>query len=298
MEFTVTDSAAAASRLDRFLAERLPELSRARLQTLIRGGDVLLNGRRVKPSQALVAGDFIAVHIPPPQALEPEAQDIPLSVLFEDQDLIVIDKPHGLVVHPGSGNPDGTLVNALLHYCGELARGGDPERPGIVHRLDKDTSGCIVAAKSELAHGTLVEAFANREVSKTYLAVVDGRPPVDTGRIENRIGRSPTDRQKMAIVPPPAGKPAVTEYHVRKSIDGAALVECDLLTGRTHQLRVHLKSLGTPILGDTIYAKPARQRVQVPRLMLHAWKLAFAHPISASPLAFESPPPNAFAPWL
>ena len=298
MEFTIANAADAGGRIDRFLAGCLPELSRARLQALIRDGHVRLNGAPTKPSHPLAVGDSIAVTIPQAQPARAEPQDIPLTILHEDEHLIVVDKPHGLVVHPAAGNFDGTLVNALLHHCGDLSEIGGVQRPGIVHRLDKDTSGCLVAAKNDASHRFLVEAFAGRKVSKTYLAVVEGRPPNDSGRIENNIARSPRDRQKMAIVPPPAGKVAITDYAVRAPLGDASLVECTLHTGRTHQIRVHMKSLGCPILGDPIYAKPARQAVPVPRLMLHAWKLGFTHPIGGLPVHFESPPPPEFQPWL
>ncbi len=299
MEFVVDSQADAGGRIDRFLAARLPELSRGRIQALIRDGDVTLNGDATKPRQALAADDIVRVTIPPPPAdVRPEAEDIPLEILHEDDHLVVVDKPAGLVVHPGAGNSTGTLVNALLQHCGRLAAGGDPERPGIVHRLDKDTSGCLVAARTEAAYRGLVAAFSGREVTKVYLTVVDGRPPADSGTIENRIARNPSDRQKMAVVPPPSGKPAVTSYHVRTPRDDASLVECLLHTGRTHQIRVHMKSLGCPVLGDPIYARPARQRVAATRLMLHAWQLGFEHPVTGEPMRFESPPPPEFAGWL
>ncbi len=294
------EPADAGSRLDRFLAARLPQLSRARIQALVRSGHIRLNGAGAKPSQLLAAGDEIAVEVPVAAApAEAVPQAIPLSVLYEDAQIIVVDKPHGLVVHPAAGNPDGTLVNALLHHCkGSLSGVGGVERPGIVHRLDKDTSGCLVAAKTDAAHRALVEAFSGRRVDKTYLAVVDGRPREASGRIVTHIDRHPADRQKMANVDPPRGREAITDYRVRGGRADANLVECRLHTGRTHQIRVHLKSLGTPILGDPIYAKPARQRHPSTRLMLHAWKLGFAHPTTGEPLAFEAPAPPEFGPWL
>jgi 23S rRNA pseudouridine1911/1915/1917 synthase len=300
MQFNVNDDPAsgAGERIDRYLAERLPELSRGRLQALIKDGHITLNGRQTKPRQSLAVGDEIAVELPEETSPAPVAQAIPLTILHEDEALIVIDKPHGIVVHPAAGNPDGTLVNAFLHHCPEIASAGDPERPGIVHRLDKDTSGCLVGAKTPEAHTALVSAFSERRVRKLYLTAVDGCPPHDAGRVENQIARSPHDRQKMAVVPPPAGKLAITEYRVRSRVDATALVECDLHTGRTHQIRVHMKSLGCPVLGDPIYAKPARQSRRVPRLMLHAWKLAFTHPISGQDVAFEATPPEVFSPWL
>ncbi len=298
MEFQIENAPERPLRLDRFLADRLPGLSRARVQSLIRDGSITIDDRQTKPKHLLSAGETVRVTIPEPAAEELIPQDIPLDVLFEDEHLIVLNKPHGLVVHPAAGNPDGTLVNALLYHCDTLSTAGEADRPGIVHRLDKDTSGCLVAAKSDTAYHKLVEGFAGREMTKIYLAVVEGRPAHDSGRIENRIGRNPNDRQKMAILPPPAGKSAVTDYEVRNPRQDASLVECRLHTGRTHQIRVHMKSLGTPILGDPIYARPARQKVAASRLMLHAWKLGFPHPVSGEAMQFESEPPAAFDPWL
>ncbi len=219
---------------------------------------------------------------------------------FEDEHLIVVNKPAGLVVHPAAGNPDGTLVNALLHHCQNLSGIGGELRPGIVHRLDKETSGCLVAAKHDLAHTRLTHAFSERRVTKIYLAAVNGVPAAESGRIENRIGRHPVDRKRRAVLADPAaGKEAVTEWRRASVYQGCALIECHLLTGRTHQIRVHLREcLKTPILGDTIYAQPQRQLLQMPRLMLHAWKLAFTHPITGGAMSFEAAVPEAFSPWL
>ena len=285
-------------RLDRFLAGEMPELSRARIQALIREGHISVNGAPAKPSTQLSDGDEVSVTVPDPRPADAQPEDIPLDILFEDDDLVVLHKPHGMVVHPAAGNEEGTLVNALLHHCGGLSSIGGVERPGIVHRLDKDTSGCMVVAKNDPTHRALTEQFSGREVTKVYLAVVEGRPAMDEGRIENRIGRNPRDRQKMAVVLAPAGKEAVTEYTVRNSGEEASLVECRLLTGRTHQIRVHMKHLGHPILGDPIYARPAKQPVNVSRLMLHAWKLGFNHPTTSERLEFDAEPPGEFHPWL
>ena len=291
------------ARLDKALAESCPDLSRSRLQDLIRDGHVHLGGRPVtKPRHPLAAGDTIELHIPPPAPAESAPQDIPLSVLFEDDHLIVIDKPAGLVVHPAAGNPDGTLVNALLHHChGQLSGIGGVERPGIVHRLDKETSGCLVAAKTDPAHQELSRQFADRETEKTYLCVVQGVPAPSEGLIENRIGRHPVNRQKMAVRPDPHGKEAVTGYAILHHDPGGAwaLVRCDLHTGRTHQIRVHMKeSLGCPILGDEIYAQVSRQTTRPGRLMLHAHRLAFTHPATGQRLSFEAPLPAPFVPFL
>ncbi len=287
-------------RLDAFLHEKLPDMSRTRLQDLIKEGAVLLNGAKAKPSTHLRANDQVSLIIPEAKPVEIVAQDIPLEVLFEDEHLIVINKPAGLVVHPAAGNPDGTLVNALLHHCKNLSGIGGELRPGIVHRLDKETSGCLVAAKHDLAHTRLTEAFSTRAISKIYLAAVQGVPARDDGRIENLIGRHPVDRKRMAVVTSASvGKEAVTEWRRVSIHQDCALIECRLLTGRTHQIRVHMKeTLKTPILGDTIYAHPHRQNPNMPRLMLHAWKLSLKHPITRQDLAFEAQVPEEFGPWM
>ncbi len=298
--FTADQPQDAGERLDRFLHARLPELSRARLQDLIRDGHALLNGKTSKPGAALKAGDHISLTLPEPEpAARLVAQDIPVTILHEDADILVIDKPAGLVVHPAAGNPDGTLVNALLHHCDDLSGIGGEARPGIVHRLDKDTSGCIVVAKHDRAHRRLTEAFADRRVAKTYLAVVNGVPREAAGRLQNFIGRHPVDRKRMAILYDGAGKEAVTEWERLTVHQDCALIRCRLLTGRTHQIRVHMKEgLGYPILGDPIYGHPSRQKIKTPRLMLHAWRLAFNHPLSERPLAFEASIPPEFSPWI
>jgi 23S rRNA pseudouridine1911/1915/1917 synthase len=286
-------------RVDRFLQQQLPELSRARIQDLLKGGHIVVNERAVKPSLVLKVGDRVAVEVPEVVAVDVVAQAIPLEVLYEDEDLLVINKASGLVVHPAAGNPDGTLVNALLHHCDDLSGIGGEARPGIVHRLDKDTSGCMVVAKHDRAHRCLTAAFSDRRIGKSYLAVVNGEPKVGEGRIENRIGRHPVDRKRMAILYDGAGKEAVTEWRWRSTVKGCALIQCRLLTGRTHQIRVHMKEgLGFPILGDPIYGHKSRDRVKMPRLMLHAWRLQFNHPMSERPLAFEAVVPEEFAPWM
>ncbi|MCP4847565.1 MAG: RluA family pseudouridine synthase [Verrucomicrobiaceae bacterium] len=298
MEFRYTAQDGESERLDRFISSKLAEMSRARIQALIRDGHITLNGSSTKPGRLLVNGDFISIIIPDPVPSEAKPENIPLEILHEDDHIIVINKPHGLVVHPAAGNPDGTLVNALLHHCKSLSGIGGVERPGIVHRLDKDTSGCMVAAKTDVAHHGLCESFAKHKVTKVYLAIVEGCPPSPSGRIENNIARNPHDRQKMAVVMPPLGKSAITEYSVNSPRGDASLVECRIFTGRTHQIRVHMKSLGTPILGDPIYARPAKQKVTAPRLMLHAWKLGFNHPVHGEALLFKNEPPPEFNPWL
>jgi 23S rRNA pseudouridine1911/1915/1917 synthase len=292
---------APADRLDAFLAARLPELSRSRIQTLIREQYILVCGEPAKPRDAVKPGDLITIALPEAVPLEAAAQDIPLDVMYEDEHLLVLNKAPGMVVHPAPGNPDGTLVNALLHHCkGRLSGIGGVERPGIVHRLDKDTSGCLVVAKSDAAHQSLVTQFSERStMEKIYLAVTHGVPKPASETIFTHIGRHPVNRQKMAVVNPPGGKPAITDYEVLAT-DAAtltALVRCHLHTGRTHQIRVHLHHKGTPILGDPIYSKPAKNPALPGRLMLHAWKLAFEHPVTGMGHHFESPVPPEFLPW-
>ena len=293
---------AAAARLDAFLAGRLPELSRSRIQALIREQFIIVNGQPAKPRDAVKAGDRIAIALPEALPLDNAPQDIPLEILYEDDDLIVLNKAPGMVVHPAPGNPDGTLVNALLHHCkGRLSGIGGVERPGIVHRLDKDTSGCLVVAKSDAAHQSLVTQFSERStMEKTYLAVTLGIPKPAKDTIFTHIGRHPVNRQKMAVVNPPGGKTAITDYEVLAT-DAAtltAMVLCHLHTGRTHQIRVHLHHKGAPILGDPIYGKPSKDPTLPERLMLHAWKLSFQHPITGLRHRFESPVPPEFRPWM
>lgn len=293
-------------RLDRFLptalADRGKIISRSGLQSLIRDGGITLNGKAVKPKHAVAVGDLIRVVLVPDRPAQPLAEKIHLTVLFEDDEIIVVDKPAGLVVHPAAGNLDGTLVNALLHHCdGKLCRLAGEDRPGIVHRLDKDTSGCLVAAKSDIAYHSLVSQFSSRETGKEYIAVVQGLPALEEGTISNRIGRHPVNRQKMTVLAAPAGKEAVTDFRLLRSGESGqwASILCVIHTGRTHQIRVHLKeSLGCPILGDSIYANLARQREPVDRLMLHAWHLAFRHPATGASLSFEAPLPEAFLRFL
>ncbi len=300
MEFIVTESGLTKQRLDHFLQQALPVHSRTRIQNLIKDGDILLNNVKAKPNTALKVGDTISVTIPDPVATEIISQDIPLQVLFEDEHLIVINKAAGMVVHPAAGNPDGTLVNALLHHCKNLSGIGGELRPGIVHRLDKETSGCLVAAKHDQAHTRLSQAFSDRRITKIYLAAVNGLPHTDSGRIENRIGRHPVDRKRMALIEnPESSKEAVTEWRRLSIHQGCALIECLLLTGRTHQIRVHMReNLKTPILGDTIYAQIQRQILSMPRLMLHARKLGFDHPMTGAAMNFDAAIPVEFDPWI
>ena len=278
----------ARSRIDQFLSAALPHLSRSRLQTLIKSGHILLNGALTKPGTKLQPADRVTVNEPAPTAIDTQAEAIDLQVIFEDADLIVINKPAGMVVHPGAGNWEHTLVNALLHHCENLSGIGGQLRPGIVHRLDKETSGCLIAAKNDLAHQQLQKQFADRKVLKIYWALARGLFRSKTGVIDAPIGRHKVHRQKMTVLE--HGRPAKTSYKVLREIYKHSLVECTLHTGRTHQIRVHLKHLGHPILGDKVYGA----RDPHPRQMLHAWKLGFTHPRTGQWLEFESPMPQDF----
>jgi 23S rRNA pseudouridine1911/1915/1917 synthase len=305
----------AGQRLDRALAALMPDVSRSRLQELIGKGAVGLAGTTIKdPNHRVKGGENYTIVIPATVAATPRGQDIPLSVVYEDKELIVIDKPAGLVVHPAAGNPDGTLVNALIAHCGDALIGiGGEARPGIVHRLDKDTSGLLVAAKTERAMTSLAKQFANHTIERAYHAVVWGSPRAGTGMIEGQIGRSPFDRKRMAVLRS-GGKLARTRYRVMETFGPAArpvaaLVECRLETGRTHQIRVHLTHLGHPLIGDPQYGR-ARQApraktleeetaftlaTEFPRQALHAFVLGFQHPSLHKTLRFESPWPADFA---
>ena len=278
-------------RLDQFLAAELPRFSRSRLQTLIRQGCVLLNEKTTRPREFVREGDVIRLAEPPLEKIATESEDIPLDVLFEDDDLIIINKPAGMVVHPGAGNVRHTLVNALLAHCPSLSGIGGKERPGIVHRLDKETSGCLVVAKNDLAHRKLAQQFAEREVEKIYLALVAGAMRKTQGVIEESIGRHPIRRQRMAIVKE-RGRSARTEYRALQSAGGMSLVECKLHSGRTHQIRVHLHHIGHPVLGDKVYGR--RGAREFSRQMLHAWKLGFHHPRTGEWRSFTAPLPEDF----
>jgi 23S rRNA pseudouridine1911/1915/1917 synthase len=279
-------------RLDRVLAKQLPEYSRSRLQQLIRAGFVRVNGTITRQSHLVRAGDEIELTEPPVEKIENQPEPIPLEILFEDKDLIVINKPAGLVVHPGAGHRSGTLVNALLHLCPTLSGIGGKERPGIVHRLDKETSGCLVVAKNDVAHRELARQFAERTVEKVYLALVTGKLRKHSGVIDEKIGRHPVHRQRMSVASS-RGRAAKTDYRVVRSGEQASLIECRLHSGRTHQIRVHLHHLGHPVLGDKVYAP--RFAKDFPRQMLHAWKLGFCHPRTGEWKNFEAPLPDDFA---
>lgn len=297
---------AAGSRTDRFLAGVIGDLSRSRVKSLIEAGAVRRHGALVRnPAESVHAGDNFSVQRPIPVPAIPLPQVIPFTILYEDSDLIVLDKPAGLVVHPAPGNEDGTLVNALLAHCGDSLPGiGGEKRPGIVHRLDKDTSGVMVAAKTEVALATLSAAFAARDLDRHYTAVAWGVPTPGKGEIEGAIGRDPRDRKRMAVVTS-GGKAALTHYAITRAwAPVASLVRCTLATGRTHQIRVHLSEKGHPLVGDPVYlrrvpgaAKFATGEVRqalldFPRQALHAASLAFDHPRTKARLAFETPLPS------
>ena len=283
----------AGLRLDRFLALELPDFSRSRLQALIHAGHVRLNEQEPRPREVVRTGDNIRLHVPPLEKIEAAAEEIPLQILFEDEDLLVINKPAGMVVHPGAGNPQHTLVNALLNHCRTLSGVGGKERPGIVHRLDKETSGCLVVAKNDAAHRELSKQFATRTLKKVYLAVVAGKLRKPTGVIDAAIARHPVHRQRMSVARNSGGRSAVTEYRVVRAGAEMSLVECALHSGRTHQIRVHLHHLGHPIVGDKLYGPKLAK--SFPRQMLHAWKLGFTHPRTGEWKEFEAPLPPDFA---
>jgi 23S rRNA pseudouridine1911/1915/1917 synthase len=299
------DADAAKARLDAWLARRLPELSRARIQSLIEDGQVLLEGRPARASARLRPGQTISIHVPPPIPATPEPEDIPLDIVFEDAHLLVLNKPAGLVVHPGAGTPRGTLVNALLRHVHDLSGVGGVLRPGIVHRLDRGTSGLLVVAKDDETHRALARQFAGRSVEKEYEALVLGIPAAKTGTIATPIGRDPVHRQKMSIRAT-RGREARSDYRVVAAFDGAARLRVRIHTGRTHQIRVHLASIGHPVAGDATYGgtrtpssrtASAREALQsLRRPALHAARLAFVHPRTGERLSFMAPlPPDMTA---
>ncbi len=293
IQATIAD-AAHGWRLDRALAEAAPALSRERVKALISSGQVTRAGEATRdPARKVSAGDVFAIAVPAPTPAHNEAQDIPLIIPYEDEHLLVVDKPAGLVVHPAAGNLDGTLVNALLHHCaGRLSGIGGVARPGIVHRIDKDTSGLMVVAKTDRAHEGLAKQFAAHSIDRRYLAVASGRPTPSAGSIDAPLARSPQNRKKVAVVA--GGKRAVTHYRTLQRLLDAALIECRLETGRTHQVRVHLASLGHPLVGDPVYGRtktahrPLLAELGFQRQALHAARLGFIHPVTRADLAFES----------
>lgn len=292
---------AAGWRLDRALAAALPTLSRERLKALISSGRVTApDGALVRdPASKAVAGGTYRVSVPEPAAAHNEAQDIALEIVFEDEHLLVVDKPAGMVVHPAAGNFDGTLVNALLHHCaGRLSGIGGVARPGIVHRIDKDTSGLLVVAKTDVAHEGLAAQFARHSINRRYLAVVAGLPNPASGSVDAPLARSPANRKKMAVVEEGRGKRAVTHYRLIEPLRASSLVECRLETGRTHQVRVHMASIGHPLIGDPVYGRTPSalrellKRQGFARQALHAAELGFLHPATGQSLSFQSAVPS------
>jgi|TARA_R110002012_G_scaffold225376_4_gene397355 23S rRNA pseudouridine1911/1915/1917 synthase len=297
----ITGKLTSSGRLDKALAEAT-ELSRERIKGLIAEGAVTVGKTVARSASAKVQGEErFAIVLPPPEPLAAEPQDIPLDVVFEDAHLVVVNKPAGMVVHPAAGNPDGTLVNALLHHCaGQLSGINGVARPGIVHRIDKDTSGLLVVAKSDAAHEGLARQFADHSITRRYLAVCAGHPNPPAGTIAGRLGRSDRDRKKMAVLPDDTsrGKHAVTHYETLRALTHASLIECRLETGRTHQVRVHCASIGHALLGDPVYGRtpralrPLLEELGFARQALHAARLGFRHPISGESLDFCAEPPS------
>src|SRR3954454_3585241 len=286
-------------RLDRALVAAVPILSRERLKALIRSGAVEAQGAAVRDPATKVKGDeVLKVAVPEPTPAHNEPQDIPLTMVFEDEHLLVVDKPAGLVVHPAAGTFDGTLVNALLHHCGGSLSGiGGVARPGIVHRIDKDTSGLLVVAKTDVAHEGLARQFAAHSIDRRYLAIVSGVPKANGGTVDAPLARSATNRKKIAIVEGARGKRAVTHWKRLNVVRNAALIECRLETGRTHQVRVHMASIGHPLVGDPVYGRSGKnhgktlKQLGFHRQALHAAELGFTHPVTKRALSFASPLP-------
>ncbi len=300
-ESFVVEKSLPGGRLDAFLRGKFPVASRAALKRLIEQGDVLVNGRIVKPTHSPCAGEKVEIHWPDARPAEAQPEDIPLNILFEDKDLLVLNKPPGLVVHPASGNEEHTLVNALLHHCrGSLSGIGGVARPGIVHRLDKETSGCLVVAKNDQTHLALSEQFAERRVEKIYNAILCGEVARDSGEIRAAIARHPSHRKRMAVRDDDSGRAAHTSWRVLEKLNAATLVEARIHTGRTHQIRVHFQHLGYPLVGDITYgAKQNKKLVELtayeaPRVMLHSRELSFIHPRTEKVMSFESPLPADF----
>jgi 23S rRNA pseudouridine1911/1915/1917 synthase len=298
-EFSITPEVV-GERLDRYLTRQLPTHSRAYLQQLIEGGQILVGGRAIKPGYRLRAGDHITVHLPPPRPSDMPPEPIPLDVLYEDAHLLVVNKAAGMVVHPSPGNSSGTLVNALLAHCLHLSGIGGVERPGIVHRLDKDTSGAMVVAKDDATHRALARQFAQRQVKKLYLAIVRGDVEGTEGIVDAAVGRHPVYRQKMSTHTR-VGREAVTEFRVLERFGFYTVVELRPRTGRTHQIRVHMAALGHPLVGDPTYGRSrpqlkrslaAPQLAWFRRQALHAWVLGFVHPASAEWLECRAPLPG------
>lgn len=279
-------------RIDAYLRAHT-ELSRSRVSALMLEGSVTVNGEvQIKPSFKVTTGQCIALAVPQVRPVDIVPQDIPLDILYQDADVVIVNKPCGMVVHPAAGNEDRTLVNALLYHVRDLSGIGGEMRPGIVHRLDKDTSGLILIAKNDRAHAALSEQFKERSMEKHYRAVAFGHFPEESGLIDAPIARHPVDRKKMAVVPD--GKPSQTEWKTLEQLKSATYLDVHLLTGRTHQIRVHMHSIGHPLLGDRIYAPNLKTSVHIPRLMLHAYSLAFTHPTTGERMTLCAPLPEKF----
>ncbi|MBD2499407.1 RluA family pseudouridine synthase [Anabaena azotica] len=285
-----------SARIDRYLAEELPDLSRSRIQQLIEQGKVQVNGKICTSKKInLKVGDRITLEIPEAQPLELTPQDIPLDILYEDDQLLILNKPAGLVVHPAPGHPNGTLVNALLAHCPNLPGIGGVQRPGIVHRLDKDTTGAIAIAKTDIAYQHLQAQLQAKTARREYLGVVYGAPKTESGTIDLPIGRHPQDRKKMAIVPvDKGGRSAITHWLVKERLGNYTLIHFQLETGRTHQIRVHSAKIGHPIIGDPVYGSGRSVGVNLPGQALHAWKLKVQHPISGDAIEVTAQLPQTF----
>ena len=299
--FTVEQSLP-GERLDIFLRAKFPAVSRGAMQRLIEQGHIRVDGKTVKPTHSPRAGEKIEIHFPEPKPTAAQPEEIPLDILFEDKSLLVVNKPAGLVVHPAAGHEEHTLVNALLHHCqGSLSGIGGVARPGIVHRLDKETSGCLVVAKNDETHIALSAQFAGRVVKKVYQAIVCGSVPRETGEIHAAIARHPTHRKRMAVHDDSDGRSAHTSYRVLEKLNHATLVEAQIHTGRTHQIRVHFQHLGHPVVGDDTYGATKNRRLKelanyaAPRVLLHAKELSFVHPRTQKTLKFSAPLPADFA---
>ena len=280
-------------RLDLMISEELPEISRSSAQKLIENGLVTLNGKTVKKNHKVTEGEVFSVTLPQPQPADILPQNIPLDIVYEDGDIIVINKPRGMVVHPAPGHPNGTLVNALLYHCGDSLSGiGGVIRPGIVHRIDMDTSGLLIAAKNDAAHLFLSSQLSDRSLSREYEAVVCGRVRDDCGTVNAPIGRHPTDRKRMCVTDKNS-RPAVTHYEVIARYNGYTHIRCRLETGRTHQIRVHMASIGHPLLGDLVYGRKKPEK-GLSGQCLHARRIKFIHPSTREPMSFETPLPEYF----
>ena len=298
--FTVEQSLP-SERLDVFLRTKFPAVSRGAMQRLIEQGHILVDGKTVKPTHSPRAGEQVEVHWPEARPAQAQPEEIPLDILFEDKSLLVVNKPAGLVVHPAAGHEEHTLVNALLFHCkGSLSGIGGVARPGIVHRLDKETSGCLVVAKNDETHIALSEQFANRVVKKVYHAIVCGEVPREAGEIHAAIARHPTHRKRMAVHDDSDGRAAHTSYRVLEKLNHATLVEAQIHTGRTHQIRVHFQHLGHPVVGDDTYGSTKNKRLKelanyaAPRVLLHAKELSFIHPRTQKTLKLSAPLPDDF----